>query len=149
MHSNGVFRLSDLEQYVHLHVLKVDGYKLLCFSPVCSFKQCGSTYTYICIHTHTDTPSAFPSPLFASFTAAFLHCSQLLCSFHLRVLLCCYTIAIALFLALSRLLTNHLSPHSHFIIMVCMLYVNERHLSCICPLTALVYASKQMGVMSY
>lgn len=51
MHSKGVFRLYVLEQYVHLHVLKLDGYKLLCFSPVCCFKYCGSTNTCTCTHT--------------------------------------------------------------------------------------------------
>lgn len=44
----GSFRLYVLEQCVHLHVVKLDDYKLLCFSPVCCFKYSGSTHT----HTH-------------------------------------------------------------------------------------------------
>ncbi len=54
MYSKGVFRLYVLEQCVHLHVVKLDNYKLLCFSPVCCFKYSGST--------QTRTPSAFTPP---------------------------------------------------------------------------------------
>lgn len=36
-YSKGVFKLYVLEQYVQRHVIKLDGYKLLCFSPACCF----------------------------------------------------------------------------------------------------------------